>query len=252
MGKVKTFHYQDLAEFHAELEDHRKKRPSIEEAADHSSSDDFVGMPIRKVKNELKWSWPEGAEMLSHLPELGQVENAHSGKVKTWSHYDGDTMCVERFRDDRPFLRRRQKKRTARVQRVVISITESGIVDADDMIWKTYAAARIIDDLESQGVRCEVLAYIGVTYKHDVKKGFITLKRPNECLNIGSICTAISPWMLRVWGFHWIDAKYGYKPSGYGQPVEYKPDPELEEIVINRGDCLSKSSAIKFIQNLSI
>lgn len=204
-----------------------------------------------------RFTWPEGVAQLNQLPELHQ-HRAHTKRAKRWSEDDGDTMDMERYHDGRPFLRQRYRAETGtkaggRVQRIRINTAEGANTKAAAMLWKSYAAARIIDALESRGTRCEVVivcstrnAYTAGARNYHAE---ITIKRPAQPLNLAAITTAAAPWMLRRHILDHIRAQPDDKGTG-GAPRPMPTDPAALDI--ETGECLSKASAERWIKSQTI
>lgn len=219
----------------------------------------FHGAGPEEVKAR-RWNWQEGTKELATLPEMN-VPTKGSKRIKKWSEDDGDDMSMERYLDDRPCFSRRVKaegdKRKGFV-RVVVNVCESGYTRAKDMLWKAYAAARMIDELESQRVRCEVTLAIKTEgtdrQKYDREMLLtVTLKRHQEPLNLGLLTAAFTPWFFRAWGFRWLIKSSSKPAGGLGHPRSIGNDfTEPHTIVIDTGEALSKTDAEAKIHEQSL
>jgi len=230
---------------------------SYKEKYTHDSS--FCGCLYEEAV-ERRYSHKEGLEKIREMAGLEAIMHA-SQYVKHWSDYDGDTFDIERYQNEQPFLCQRRKvigSKNRGMFRVIVSIAEPWMVDYDNMLWKTYAACRICDELESQGHRVEILA---VSYSRDQHYRYeytlteIHIKRFEESMNLAMLCTSLSPWTFRVWMFMvWSHYRKSYSDLGSPCLVEgyYNLGGQKTAIIIDKGDCLSEESANNFIRTLDI
>lgn len=245
-NNARTYHFPNLGSLYAAA----PARETI--SADRS---DWIGATPEEI-TARRFTWTEGARQLDQLPELHRT-TAKTQRAKRWSMDDGDEMHLERYHDDRPFLRQRVKINAStargRIQKIRINIGESCKVSAGAMLWKAYAAARIIDSLERAGIRCEVETVISA--RNSFKTGRrdylcrVTVKRPDQPLNLGAITTAASPWALR-WHFLNHIATHSHVADGFGKPQPMPPEPGALDI--ETGECLSKYAAERWILNQTI
>jgi hypothetical protein len=209
-----------------------------------------------------KFNWPEAVDAMAKLPEL-TAPHSRGETVKRWNWDDGDDMCPDRFREGRPWMRKRVRTNKAdkrgKFRRVIINLSESSSVKADAMKWKTFAAARIVDELERQGIRCEVVAYFhsrGCTRDGETLEVETVLKPAHAPLNLGLIATCASPWFMRCWILGLMVKTFGARTSGgMGTPRSYRevyPTTKPDELVIDRGQCLNVSSAKAFVKKLDL
>jgi hypothetical protein len=217
----------------------------------------FFGATHSKIL-ERKFNWPEGVEMLKNLSDMERVITKQWSK--TWSLDDGDEMDMERYFNDMAFLHKRIKVLGARarsnaIQKIMINVCENAYVDAEKMLWKTYAVVKLADQLESQGVRCEIVLFESSREidKHNRNLLIeIPLKQLNEPINISLLCTVLSPWFLRYWLFQFEHMYIDNVDDGLG--YSRKLDPELTEncIVIDSGTALSKEAANNFLKGIDL
>lgn len=216
----------------------------------------WMGATIREL-NERKFAWEEGAKKLSDLPELGGVQTSQKSKIWHWE--EGDYQSKWRDDEGLPSFRKRVKRagksRWGAVAKVRFNAAESYSVEANQMLWKVYAICRIVDDLESKGIRCEVIFETRakeVDLSNPQRDTVVTIpvKEANEPLNLGLLATVCSPWFFRYWILGLYDQTYTNLHWAHGYPKKIEPDEE--SITINSGECLSKREAEKFIKNLGI
>lgn len=216
--------------------------------------EDFVGATIPQIYAR-KYGWEEGVKKIESLPEYSAPASVGARFVRSWSDYDGDELDPERMRDGFPCLSRRVKtagQRTRGVARVIVNMAELQNVSTESMLWKAYAAARLVDGLETAGQRCEIIAaaYSEAAHINPERSNLclIKIKAPEEPLNLGLCLNAFSPWMFRYWIFGAREV-VGNVPSWTGRSRSIKGRPDTEgAIIIDRGDCLSRYDAEAFIR----
>lgn len=215
---------------------------------------EFMGATVHDI-HARRWGWAEAVKMLEALPEW-KAPPAPGGRwVKTWNDYDGDELDPERLYAGAPCLARRVKQTGQRIKgvaRVYVNVCENADIKADKMLWKTYAAARLVDSMEAAGQRCEIyaaFASIG-TYKEERRDGWICtkIKSSEEPLNVALCLNVFSPWMLRYWYFAIIN-KTGkaYSHKGSANSINGRSE-TAGAYIIDTGECLSKDAAARFIE----
>jgi hypothetical protein len=238
--------------------------PDLVEQHKHHEADnaqltaDWLGCERAEAWTRANNGWQEGAARIAALPEC-KIDAARNAKTaRVWDYEQGDDGDYERYLMELPFMIRRKKQTGGtggRIVRVRVHAGENSHVDAEQMLWKTYAALRLIDDLESAGYRCEVteeMAAQKITRNNDYHCA-ITVKRADDPVNLPILATAFSPWTLRVLMFSHCSGHIKKCESTYGSS---KPLPESDEpgrvIVINKGDCLSKNAAENFLKGIEL
>lgn len=211
----------------------------------------------RKEIMERKHSWPEGVSKLKELVDMEKVITKQW--VKIWSDDDGDEMDLERYYNDMPFLQKRIKalgtrSRGNNVQKILINVWENCNITAEKMLWKTYTAVKIADELESQGTRCEILL-VGAGEnidKRERKIDFeILIKDASEPINTGLLCAVFSPWFFRYWIFHLLYSHIENVTSYLGNAARFPKDKAENCIVIDSGTALSRDSANNFLKGVT-
>ena len=239
--QTKFYSFPSLSAFHAAIL-----------RTDDTHGAGFLGC-TREEADARRYCYPEAVAALANLPEVSAPIT--SGQfTKAWTDYDGDEMDVERFQYGRPFLSRRIRetgRRARHVQTIIVNITEPGAVKAKDMLWKAYAAARLVDQLESTGTRCEVFAVCHArgTFKNgQAYAAQILLKAPDEPLDVAALAAAFTPWTLRRFIFGHMET-VGRCTQGKGRaeawPAELTPPGAL---VIETSECLTRQSAADMIR----
>jgi hypothetical protein len=219
---------------------------------------DWVGLSYTDVL-KYKYSYPIGVEKLRNFKE---VEIKKDIRVKFYNQFDGFDIDVDRLHDNLDFLIDTKKIRNRpKTIDIYINVGESWVVGYNELLNKTYAAVKIIDHLETLGIRCAVYAlscykpayseYINLSEKEELIE--VCLKNHSDTLNLGAICTGISPWMFRYWMLMWMVANHkGVKSkNGVCYPVTI-PVGELTGIIIDKGQCLNLTDANKLIENIKV
>ena len=214
----------------------------------------WVGQPVADVRGKFKYTYPLGVEKLAHFREIEAIKDV---KVKYWNQFDGFDIDIDRMMASQDYLLNTHKRRLLpKTVDVYVNIGEHCEVNSDAMLCKTYAAIKIVDKLETLGVRCAV--YACNSYTTIVKKGKpresgyieVRIKDYADPLNIGLMCTAISPWMFLHWFILHITGRHHNIENGVAQTSALPGD--LRGIIIDSGQCLNLESANTTIQSIKL
>jgi len=220
--------------------------------------EDFRGASLEEIKKR-KYQYREGLIRMKELKkELFDIGKKSFKRI--WSEEDGDEMDYERFIDDKPFLERtinvNKAKKRGKFISIYIDVTVAWFVDSDDLIWKCISAGKIIESLELQGYRTEVVTIVRVhnigTYKgQEVERcnTKIMLKRFNDPLNMSLLLTCISPWFFRYWVFLFWTATFKTHLGLGNVTVPYEASTK-DRIFINSEECTSKTEYEKKVKEL--
>ena len=199
--------------------------------------------------------WDEAAREIAALPDFSTPARC-AKSVKVWNDEDGDDGDYERYKSELPFLHRRKKITgggQSRIVKILTSVSEHSAVKWQSMKWKTISACKIADSFESAGMRTEI---IGFSASYNAFHGgedselFYTIKKAEEPLNIGLVANCLSPWFFRCIVFAMYSATANVT-SGKGSPKKYPHPIEQNEILIDRGECLSRSAYLEFIKKVN-
>lgn len=211
-----------------------------------------------------KFSYPFGVEKIREYQSL-RVEAPR--KIKYYNQFDGYDINIDRMMDNLDFLIDDiKRKRAPKCVDIYVNLSESSGITYDQMVNKTWAAISIIDNLENQGIRCAVYA---VACKRPMIKGRkvedcardrsqdymleICLKRHNDTLNLGAICTGISPWLFRYWTILWSlgNVKGTDLDNGCSWPMQIPRNMvDTNSIVIDKGECFTQNDADQFVKEI--
>jgi hypothetical protein len=104
------------------------------------------------------------------------------------------------------------------IVRIAVNIVCSGWVDAQDIINRGAAVIALIDKIQSEGQRVELVAFCHVEGRGDDRiVASVTVKRPEEPVDMDRIGFALAhPSMLRRAMFRVIECLCPYYLNGYG------------------------------------
>lgn len=257
-----AYEFYSAVQYAINNQDKYVSKPACDIISKRKNDSSFAGADW-DTSEKRKYQWKEGLKRVQRLTQMESI--VHSSQyVNVWNDYDGDVMDVDRYLNEQPFLSRRVKKSGKSIcgqYRIVINIAENGTVSAQNMLWKAYAAARLCDEIESQGNRCEVVAvsflrgqtcdtdYAGYTYTE------VTIKKHEESVNTGLLCTCLSPWFFRTYMFMvWRHYLHVNNWLGWSSSLREYLGNDIDNtcILIDAGDCLSHEKANTFIKTIDI
>lgn len=213
------------------------------------------------AKDEIlknKYGYTKG---LSELKELDlNISLGGSSRKYKYDEFDGDDLNYDRLLEGFPAMRKRVKTFGAgsgRLINIYVVISENCGTSYKEMVNKAHTAIRIIDLLERMGYRTAVWScdstddssgsYNGENGVHYECK--ICLKRFEDSLNKALILNGISPWFFRYFMFAHQSGHY-MAGWGLGRAAELKVEQTKENIIINKGECLSKESSNRKIKEI--
>ncbi len=249
---MRKYFFNSLSAFYADI-----KNVAGHKLFDYSLRRDreyFTGLKLDEI-NRCKFTYQPGVEKIRQMAEVKVEKDV---KVRYYDQFDGFDINIDRMIDGLDFLvNERKVRKLPRTIDLLLNITEAGGVNYENMLSKTYATLRIADHLESLGVRVAVYVCCPVTPIYHKGKGQpfyleICVKKYADPVNLGALCTSISPWFLRHWVFAWIigrDARIDIERVGLVTPM---PASERRGILIDTGQCYSTSEANAFISNIKI
>jgi hypothetical protein len=220
----------------------------------------WIGLNYSDVLN-YKFSYPIGVTELSRFKEA-IVEKPE--KIRVYNQFDGYDIDVERMYENMDFIiDERKVKKLPKTIDIFVNICENSQISYQSMLNKTYAATKIIDHLESLGVRCSLYCVISFyLYITNGKRGYfeseptvieICVKNYHDNLNLGAVCTAISPWLFRYWGLNWIWGNYKNVDETVGRATQIPKESLTPNcIVIDNKECLNVYEANEFIEKIKI
>jgi len=253
---MKKLYYNSLSEFYDDVKN--VDRHQYFDYMLNSDRAEFTGLSLSKI-NQSKFTYDLGVDALKKLVDV-TIEKDE--KMKFWNQFDGYDIDIDRMYEGMDFLldTRKQKKQPKTVD-LFVNITEGVDVSYKAMLNKTYAALKIIDHLESLGIRTALYASIASTEILGTGKSKlrgeqyyieICLKNHSDSVNMGALCTAISPWFFRHWVLAFMVGRNRNINANFVGFVSSIPVGEAKGIVIQSGQCHTLVAANKFIESINV
>lgn len=215
----------------------------------------WMGLSLDNI-HKFKFSYPMGVEKLSHFKD---VEVQKDLNVKFYNQFDGYDIDIDRMLENLDFLvDTRKKRQTPKAVDIYIQIGEPYNIGYAQMLCKTYAAIKIIDKLESNCVRCAVYACNAFsTICHNQRNqqdGYleVCIKNHAETINLGALCTAISPWAFRHFFLLHLIGHFPDINLQKGASLTESMPSDIDGIIIRAGQCHEIDSANQFIESIKI
>jgi hypothetical protein len=175
-------------------------------------------------------SWQHCIHLMEHgCPATTQAVESASVKVTfeagpTWEYAPvGAFPCIPGYAAGVPenmFVPQDDGASNAKpIVRIAVNVVCSGWVDAQDIINRGAAVIALIDKIQSEGQRVELVAFCHVESRNDDRIiASVTVKRPEEPVDMDRIGFALAhPSMLRRAMFRVIECLCPYYLSGYGR-----------------------------------
>lgn len=248
---MKKHYYDSLTQFYDDVKN-TANNPQFEEERTRNNYN-FRGLPLSEILAS-KYSYKLGVEKLRAMQDF---EFQKDVKFRFWDSFDGFDIDIDRMYSDLDFLLNERKvSKLPKTLDIFINVTENANINYDLMLNKTYAALKIIDRLESLGVRTALYACISLeAYLPSGSEDMyieICIKQHSNDVNLGALCTAISPWFFRYWFFLWIYGHYSHVGYGIGEAHNIPLSERQKGIIIDKGMCLTTSHANTFITSLKV
>lgn len=248
---MRKHYYNSLTDFYSDVKNTINNPDFTGEQKEDNPS--FRGLSLSEIIKS-KYSYQFGVEKLRNFKDFEVQKDI---KVRFWDQFDGFDIDIDRMYSDLDFLRNERKvRKLPKTIDIFINVTENCHISFNQMLHKTYAALKIIDHLETLGVRTALYACFSVSpkinsrYREPVYTE-ICVKGHADDVNLGALCTAISPWFFRYWYFLWIKGRYRVDP-GIGTSERIPTSERQKGITIDRDECLSESSALTFVEKVRI
>lgn len=248
---MKKHYYDSLTSFYNDVKN-TANNPQFEEERTENNPR-FRGLSLSEIRRS-QYSYKVGVEKLRAMKDF---EFQRDEKIKFWDSFDGFDIDIDRMYSDLDFLRNERKvRKLPKTVDIFINVTENSKVDYDLMLNKTYAALKIIDHLETLGVRTALYACISLSAflpsgTEDMYLE-ICIKQHSHDVNLGALCTAISPWFFRYWFFLWIYGHYSHIGFGIGRAQNIPLSERQKGIVIDQGMCMNLRSSNNFIDSIKL
>jgi hypothetical protein len=184
----------------------------------------------------LGFRWDDGVKHIKRINAKLNVGVARFKKESRYSQVVPGTYNMARIAQGhpRPVVRQYEsdiaRKGKGKVVSIVINCVASWNVKAEQLHRRGAAALAIVQALETQGRRCEITVVSKTTSgwgkNADSGEFRVTVKRPNEVLNLPSIAFACAhPSMLRRFVFAAMERegkeyRDAIVENGYGTPAD--------------------------------
>ena len=143
------------------------------------------------------------------------------------------------------------------IVRIAVNVVCSAWVDPQDIINRGAAVVALVDKIQSEGQRVELIAFCHITGHNDDRYIMsVTVKRPEEPIDMDRVAFALAhPSMLRRCFFRVIEWLCPYYLSGYGycdhfNDVLKSSDLNLRAIGTDRDTYGDRNRAIAKVQEL--
>jgi len=249
---MKRHYYNSLSHFYGDIKNIIGATEFNKEAKQEDRK--FRGLYLSEIQ-ESKYAYKLGVEKLRAYKDFEVQKDI---KVKYWDQFDGHDIDIDRMQDNLDFLLNDKKiRKLPKTMDIFVNVTENSNVSYTEMLNKTYAALKIIDRLETLGVRTALFVCICVSplvkgmYTEDVYIE-ICVKQHADTVNLGALCTAISPWFFRFWFILWIRGRYAGLDLSVGAARPIPSSEKQKGITIDKGNCLSTHTANNFIESIKV
>lgn len=211
--------------------------------------------------------WEEGRKKIAEIAnKLFEVVKPKTHQQDINYDFDGSFVDVGLYCDGEPqcFGNFVEPENPTKIIRIEIAGSMSHYITAEVARNRGAAVVALIDLLEAEGYRCELVVVISVKNRPKHLKGHttaITVKNPDQPLDIDALAFSIShPAFLRRLWFGFVDQEsegikedYSFAEDGcYGQPLNVKSD--LSDIYIPKADkeheFEDNESSIKWIKKI--
>lgn len=143
------------------------------------------------------------------------------------------------------------------IVRIAVNVVCSAFVEPQDIINRGAAVVALIDKIQSEGQRVELIAFCHIEgYRNDRYLMSVTVKRPEEPIDMDRVAFALAhPSMLRRCFFRAIEWLCPYHLSGYGSCAHFddvlkSSDLNLRAIGTDRHTYGNRDRAIAKVQEL--
>jgi len=143
------------------------------------------------------------------------------------------------------------------IVRIAVNVVCSAWVDPQDIINRGAAVVALIDKIQSEGRRVELIAFCHIAgRRNDRLIMAVTVKRPEEPIDMDRVAFALAhPSMLRRCFFRVVEFLYPHHLGGYGKCAHYDDvlkgsDLNLKAIGTDRDTYGDRDQAIAKVQEL--
>lgn len=251
----KELFFENLSTFYDKCFEVNKSVPEIVKGYENNEKRDdydWIGLEKEEILKS-KFSYKKGLDELAQIQK--DVYLGGKNRKYIYDELDGDDMNYERYMDSLPCLKKRIFKQGSGVGKFItihVNVSESACVQYSEMLNKSYTVMRLIDVLEDEGYRVQVLAESNINKLGPGIENLhmkVVIKKFEDPLIKGQILTAISPWFLRFWMFHYWTGHF-ICSGGLGYPAKLNKVSTTSEIYFDSGEALNEDKATEKINNI--
>lgn len=258
MGKKYKILMNSVDEFYQEADNVVNGVPSFIWEGIHTRDDPrWIGLSLEEIQKS-KYNYIKGLENLKKIEK--DITLGGRKHVYKYDDSDGDDMNMDRYLESLPCMKKRIHKHgkgNGKFVNLHVSICENCRCSSESLLTRSYTAMRIIDMLEEEGYRVQIIAYAdnenaGRTVQDeqiDMLSVEVVVKKYEDPLIKGQILTAISPWFFRYWMFKFWTAKFRMA-DGLGHSCRLKKEESVSDIYIQTGEALTENDAEKTIERI--
>lgn len=259
-------HFPTLHEFYAAI-DAARANPNLAKDPDTLKDDfyrrdkderdiiDFVGTDKRTCETS-RYGLPHLVARAMQLPGFtSRGDEALTMTAKKLDDQDGDEIDMEKYLEgeERCLIRRYRKagNHIKRIRKIAVNIGENCNVHSDSMLWKAYAAIRLVDSIENAGDRCEIIVHLagkGASRNGDSAHISIMVKHADEPANLSLIAWTFSPHFFRYYMIPAISLTVKNVMSGHGHAMNIIGDYQ-DAYYLGTGECLTRENAEHWLTN---
>jgi hypothetical protein len=179
----------------------------------HYKQRSFIGRSFTGFEDAaqaLNSNWKHGMEVIERmLDELrsDRLPVPHNIRRRSaWSEESGDEICLDRLKVGQPYWRTTRRDHRPGPMHVTIcaNIGANSDTAADLILWRGAAAVCLTELLEQAGYRVELIGLQSAVHAFEHRRegwaNSLTMKRPEEPLDISTLTNALSGWAFRtIW-----------------------------------------------------
>ena len=173
----------------------------------------------------LRNGWEKGTQDITKKLKSTGITPTFKTSTRPTYGVAGYQACVPRYLQGVPesMITRKQVSQKQKVVTLTKSVNYHGGTSIEKMIEESVKAIQIVNNIEAQGVRCNVNIILGSQKNNHKELCKIRIKSANERLSIGKLAFPLAnPSMLRRLLFRYIEVADTVTRdfvSGYGTPI---------------------------------
>jgi hypothetical protein len=219
--------------------------------ADHSISERFVKRESKEVSNSRTnftgvRNWEQALKNAREGKEVDKIDavlnQVTKGQIKETMSMSvaGAYVDIGAYLGGSPDnMVMFEQEENPKFATIVIDIVESSGVDQEYFTNKAIATAYLVDSLQNNGFRVEVIGVCGVVIKGILHEMVFTIKKHEQHLSIAQVSGCIISSFFRRIGFGWIERIFWEQNSLNADNSSYgRPDRAIAQEFKKRNDCI--------------